>query len=296
MTANLTINRRQFMQIIGISLLGSLPHDWNLPIPAPLFGRALRAAAVLTQPDEKAVIVRWLWPDSVVAIQPWSQTWYRVPGGYVHSADFQPLTSPPQLTDQVHKPPFWGEVTLPAAAVRRWCAADAPLVTRIGHGGAARVVDYLPDTIGWYGITDSADQLLGWSPANAWQPARIAETPTTLTLHLDIQTQTLTVKSDDSSARIRISAHPLIPAGTYRIWRGAIGSQHQLTATDTLYHGVPWNFHFGENEGMYGAYWHNQFGQAASDSGVQMTPYAARWLYAKLGPASQLTVQPLMST
>lgn len=54
---------------------------------------------------------------------------------------------------QIEKPIFWAEVAGPVAAVRQWCAADAPFVTRIGHGGVAQIIDYLSDkTTSWYEI------------------------------------------------------------------------------------------------------------------------------------------------
>ena len=54
------------------------------------------------------------------------------------------------------------------AVVRAYCAADAPIVARIGHGGVLRVIDYLPpgqsDGIGWYGVADDeSSALLGWT-------------------------------------------------------------------------------------------------------------------------------------
>ncbi len=71
----------------------------------------------------------------------------------------------------------WIEVVAPVAAVRQWCAPDAPLVTRIGHGGIVRVIDRLPGDTLWYGIASETGDLLGWSQAAHWKPVIIAQSP-----------------------------------------------------------------------------------------------------------------------
>src|SRR5690554_8060943 len=77
--------------------------------------------------------------------------------------------APPQSIASSQSP-FWGEVIAPIAPIRQYCSADAPLVTRIGHGGVAQIVDYLPgEPHGWYGIGNQNGQVAGWTQAIYWQ-------------------------------------------------------------------------------------------------------------------------------
>ncbi len=168
-----TYSRRQFLKLSGIAVASSqinfLPtftQAQNL-VEESYRGRTLTALPVYNAPTAKETILTTLWPDRVVSITGVENNWYRIAEGYVARENVQPMT--PYLQQrpiQMPETSFWAEVVGAVAPVRQFCAADAPPVTRIGHGGVAQIVDYLAgEPYGWYGVSDISGSLIGWSQA-----------------------------------------------------------------------------------------------------------------------------------
>jgi hypothetical protein len=296
----LSLSRRHFLKLAGIALLAPTttqfaPLTGVLPTPKAaayefpaVMGRTLTAAPLYNVPN--GTIQRHLFPDTIISLMDSSGDWFHVAGGYVRRTDIQPMQPRhPELIDP--QPPFWAEVGASVAVVRQWCAANAPLVTRVGHGGVLYVVDVL-DVGGarWYALAhpNGALPLLGWSLAGAWDAVN-ANPPTILfdrpetSLILNRATRTLTAYEGDRPVlRIAVRVGEGVEAGQARL------SIQQMTwqpkTEQAVYYGASWISMFSTLT-FYGAYWHNHFGASTPTLptldrwSVEVPPAAARWLY-----------------
>ncbi len=280
------ISRRSFLKLVGVAAVG-LPFQSVLSkIPVdPIRGRALIATPVYTGPSPSLVPVSHLWPDSIVTISDVLDDWYQVEQGYVLRHSLQPMTLfEPQVPAQTPATPFWAEVAGPAVSVRQHCAADAPLVTRIGHGGVCQIVDLLPgEPNGWYRLADGDGQMIGWSQAVFW---RAVETEPmfvpNMIVRIDPQNCQLTITKNGEpvlSAPCAIG-ESLLPGHYYPARRRIGGVQTDVPAP---FHGVPWVTTFGDSSSIAGVYWHNRFGQLIDGPAVQVTPLLAQWIYSSVG-------------
>lgn len=289
------LSRREFLKSSGIAVLAGTVGRLSLMLPsAPqidaLYGRALSVLTVYDSPSPSAVVINRLFPDSVVPIIDTLSDWYQLANGYAKRSDIQPmmLTNHTVPTPQL---PFWAEVGGAVAIVRGWCAADAPLVARIGHGGVAQVVDMLPgEQHTWYALADE-DTFLGWSSASAWIPVEAAPFEMdSVQLHIDIATREIQfLENHQPVMRAPIMLGRGLAAGNYAVHRHKRSVKYSLDDASKGY-GVPWRIDFGEYS-LAGAYWHNDFGTDKILPGpdVQVAPAVARWLYERL-PENSLVV------
>jgi len=290
-------SRRQFLQLSGVTLLGISGLATGLPDLPLSQGRTLEALPVYRARHLRSPVVTQLWPDSIVAILGVSGAWYQVPDGYVPRSLVQPMMPFQPRTDEADPTiPFWAEVAGPVAPVRQWCAADAPFVTRIGHGGVARVIDSLPGEPGgprWYGIASHAGDLLGWTQAVHWRSVNIEPvTAPGQTLHIDTQTLTLTAFGDSQAVLCApVSIPGRIEAGTRVILERRMSHRPlYLPGEAQPFHGAPWNIQMSDNTELTGVYWHNRFGTIVAGPAIQTTPLLARWLYSWLGDDATIIV------
>lgn len=292
-----TISRRQFLQLTSIAIAGStvnrLPFFQPSALHSGFQGRALSAVPVYSAP-RTGMIVGTLWPDSIVPIMGIEQDWYRVPTGYVQREQMQPMKPYlPQQPIQLPNVPFWAEVSAPVAPVRQACAADSPLVTRIGHGGVARIVDFLPgEPNGWYGVGDENDGLIGWSQALYWQPVEsTAAEPGDHDLRIDGANQRVTAwENGDLILQVPFSAGQSLNPGSYSVTeQKPTSARLQIEGFGKALYGVPWVTRFGDHE-LTGVYWHNRFGKASPGPAIQVTPPLAEWLYGWLNERSQIRI------
>lgn len=294
-----TYSRRQFMKLSGIAIAASqinfLPDFKPAVIENGYQGRALAALPVYAAPHSSAAILTTLWPDSVITISAVEDDWYQVAQGYVQRESVQPMTPyRPQASVQIPNSPFWAEVSAPIAPIRQSCAADAALVTRIGHGGVAQIMDYLPgEPNGWYAAGDESGSLIGWSQAINWQPAdHIIKETGDNHLEIDVSRQHLTARENgdiilQAPCSIGRSIHP----GSYAVRdRNPAGKRLFIENIPNEIYGVPWNINFGDGHNLTGAYWHNRFGKGAAGPSIQVTPLLARWLYGWLNENSRIAV------
>lgn len=291
------LSRRQFLQFTGITLLGSaIPPLTPLATPTTeaTYGRTLTAAAVYAKPQPDAKVISQLWPDSIINLKAAYPGWYALESGFVPQKLLQPMQPyNPQPTPTQLAPPFWAEVAAPVAPLRGWCAAEAPTITRIGHGGVSQVIDILPDARragDWYGLANSDGKLLGWSQAIFWRPIQAIDAAR-LPLQLEINREqyTLNIKAAGKSileAPIAIGSD--LQAGDYILTKGTMGTvSNQAGIT---YHGVPWSFEFAGNS-LSGVYWHNDFGHSVPGPAIQVTPVLAQWLYQNLADETQMSIR-----
>jgi hypothetical protein len=294
-----TYSRRQFLKLTGIAVAGSqinfLPrfNQAQAVVEESYRGRALAAAPVYNAPSASGTILTMLWPDSIVSITGIENDWYRVTDGYVARESVQPMTpNLPQHHIQIPETAFWAEVIGAVAPVRQFCAADAPRVTRIGHGGVAQIVDYLPgEPNGWYGINDANGDLIGWSQAIYWQP--IDDTLVENGDHqveIDLEAQHLTARENgEVILQAPCSIGEWVKTGRYNIQdQKPSGQSLQVENMPNALHGVPWITTFGDGYSLTGAYWHNRFGRHTPGPSVQVTPLLAHWLYGWLNENSRI--------
>lgn len=295
------LSRRQFLQLTGITLLSSQLLDADHLLRAfaapeqPLWGRALSTLTVYQRPNEQSHIMTRLWADDLVSLRNAHGNWYRVETGYVRRSAVQPITDFYNAHNAPKNGVFWAQVTGSVAAVRRWCAADAPLVARIGHGGVARVIDSLTDQRGeagslvWYGIEGSDGSLLGWTQSPVWQAVAGGQTDSLVThLHINLREQQLTAFAGDNTLlSAPVSTGSSLTTGHYEI----VARQPAQHMPDQA--GIPWIIRTDSDLAIMGAYWHNQFGKPladAHDARVQVTPPLARWLYRHTAANAEIAV------
>ncbi len=297
-------SRRDFLKLFGIAVAGaSLPISLNLPSvnAAPMLqGRTFNAQPVFKTPYPDAPIINTLWPETIVPILDSNADWYRVPGGFVPRSALQPMH--PYQADAYHfteGQPFWAEVAGSVASVRTHCAADAPLVARVGHGGISKVVDALPgEPAGWYAVEDNHGTFLGWTQSNRWRSLSdelpVSDSKTVGDNYLlQVDTRSCKVTALDQGKIVLqsdCSIGQAMQPGDYQLRDQQIGGNVWTLGND-IYHGIPWQMVFGEHFTLAGIYWHNRFGSYVPGPSVQVSPLVARWLYGWLG--EQSTVQVL---
>lgn len=292
------LSRRSFLQLVGASLAASVLRP-NFPLMAAAQAevyqaRAFGALPIFASQNVNARPTAYLWPDSMTTILDYHDDWYQVPGGWVQRDGLQPML--PYDAGQyqfVNTAPFWAEVAAPVAPVRAFCAADAPLVTRIGHGGVSQVIDALPgEPNGWYGIADQQGNLLGWTQGVFWRPvkAEISKANDRL-LQVDRARGLMTAYEGAKSVlEFPFSAGRGLQAGDFITRHGAIGGVQWQDGKS--YEGAAWQTRFGNGQMIAGIYWHNRFGQAANGGpAIQITPLLARWLYGWLGDAAHVVIE-----
>lgn len=304
-------SRREFLQFSGIALLASrldlFDTAFAFPQEAAYQGRVLASSPVFATPAVTAPVVRTLWPDSITPLLETRDGWYHVPDGWVRHELLQPMTpyTPPEVVP-LPDVPYWAEVTAPVAPLRAWCAADAPLLGRIGHGGLALVIDALPADqpgMAWYGIADANGELLGWTPGVRWGlmkslPVGESLRPSSAManrenfIEIALSTYTLTAWEDNTAILAApVSLGTDIQPGSYAFQR----CQPAITWSDSIegqtWYGVPWAIDLGAAGLLTGAYWHNRFGAAAPGPALQVSPALARWLYHWLNDGGAIIIK-----
>jgi hypothetical protein len=276
------LSRRAFLKTLGIGLAASAA-PWGAlqaleaavaPLDAQaLLGRALEAAPVV---DGAGRAARTLFPDEIVPIAPAGDGWYAVKGGRVRRTSLQPISAEagwaafPTAGDVA-------QVSAPYALARGWCAADAPVQARIGWGGTALVADGLAlGDAQWLGLRfDEAGSVL-WSPADAWRKADMPDEGADGVLVIERRARTAALVTEGRALwRTPVVLPRAVPAGEYALR----GRSPVARASEP---GAPWELDYGAWR-IYGAYWHNRFGEAqgwAGTEAVEVSVLAARALYA----------------
>ncbi|MBZ0297894.1 MAG: L,D-transpeptidase [Anaerolineae bacterium] len=280
-------SRRQFLHAAGITLLGSTldPKSFfNRPssAEAPAYGRTLYPTTVYGAPAIGSPAVRQLWPESIHPIRSYNQGWYLLNSGYVPREAIQPMTLYP-VEAPVTDFPCWLEVASPVAVVRKWCAPDAPLVTRIGHGGVAQVVDVLEfDNQHWYAIQSTDHSLLGWTQTTHWQRALINQRYGGIVqVEVDQQKQRLQMYENGVQLLTApFSSGRELPQGIFAL-KGRIpaGIAYDVPSQPRALAGAPWQLQIADIGLLSGVYWHNAFGVPVPGPEIQTSTLVARWLY-----------------
>lgn len=302
----MSLTRRAFLQAIGLSLgvgLANTILDGISPetisrhscaadglIRSPI-GRVLRPVPVISNSDRRTIL-RTIWEDEIISIQTTSdRDWFTTVDGLIASEAVHPLNPEYQFPSRVNAvPPYPAEVCAGSAAIYAWCSASAPLMTRIGGGGAAWIVDQLKiNDIVWAAVASAPDgAIIGWSNARLWRPVscQSGEPMRVNRVVIDQSSRTLTVYCGrDIYLQTMTAQRSHLRPGLYEVNSSAICASEQYQIQSQPFASgliVPYPIDLGDGK-ITGAYWHNHFGQDACDripeGLVTLHPYAARLLH-----------------
>lgn len=290
----MSLSRREFLQAAGITAASASLFGFAMPgirpgttlaAPQIVQGRALQQTHIV---DRAGQVMRTLWADAVFPIREYDADWYATEGGLVTREQVQPIAPyPTEVTRLVRRVPADVEVTAPVAAVRGYAAADAPLVTRVGHGGVMQVADVLTNAGGtWYAVADADADPIGWTQAAHWRRLdtlhNAAGRRDTQAVTIDRTTNTLTATSGSAPVlQTAITAPASMAPGAYTLHPAACGGVCEVGTMQR--HGTPYHMVVRHANGgtipLHGAYWHNRFGHNGAGNAVELNVLAAKWLY-----------------
>lgn len=320
---NHPLSRRDFLKL-GLSSLGSLA----LKLPGEHFDLfqaedvarvCIDSISVYSKPSDKSRILYQRFRDDLVHIYydviseygpGYNPLWYRVWGGYVHSARLQrikPAINTPIL--YIDKP-LLAEVTVPYSQALRYTSYSGwqpvyRLYFKSNHWITG--VDEGPDGTPWYKLQDELLDIDYHAPATHLRVISLEELtpispeipPEVKHIEVSITKQTLTAYEGDkvvlntkissgvpSYERIPGLIPTATPLGTFHI-QSKMPSKHmgggELTAAIDYYvlPGVPWTSFFETKTGIafHGTYWHNNFGVPMSRGCINMRNEEAKWIF-----------------
>ncbi len=336
------LTRRDFLRLGGLALAGV----WVGPVfPRPderdsgeIARVTIQEIDLYAQPRDDSAIIGKRYRDQIVHIYeevispygpPWNPLWYRVWGGYLHSAYLQRVKirhNPP--LSQVSAAGQLAEVTVPYTLAYQYSAWEGwhlwdgtPLYYQTTHWITA--IEAGPDGDPWYQLTSEIDaNLKYYVPTSHLRPIpdeEIAplspEVPAEKKrIEVSIATQTLTayegeeivlstkISSGIPSARRSPDELPTAtPTGTFRIY-AKLPTKHMGSVTGNpdaerrggySLPGVPWTcfFAFPGGYAFHGTYWHNNFGIQMSHGCVNMRNEDAKWLFRWTTPVFKTPIE-----
>ncbi|MFN2214838.1 MAG: L,D-transpeptidase [Anaerolineales bacterium] len=320
------IQRREFLKLWGLSFALALPdslHAWLPPDEEiePLgMGRVTVGAIGLYQePDFASPRVKRLARDQLVDIiteidvpggYARNPRWYRLVGGYAHSAYIQRVDhahlNPPLTT--IPRKGCLGEITVPFTQALLKISSRWEPIYRLYYGAVFWITGFVegPDGETWYQLTDERLGIHYCIPTSHIHPIPRNEI-TPLSPHVPADQKHLLI----SIAEQRLYAYegteqvfqaPVstgipsrgpspngiptdTPQGNFNIARKT-PSRHMgdgnLTTDLEAYElpGVPWvSFFHSYGIGTHGTYWHENFGSWMSHGCVNMRNEDAKWVY-----------------
>ena len=325
-----TISRRDFLKLGGLAL-GSLA--FTRPFPREeeqghgMIARvAINQVDVRSAPNDEAPIVGNRFRDQLINIyasinpkdapQFYNTLWYRIWGGYVHSAHLQLVKI--YLNKPAREIPESGqlmETTVPFSTAYQYNAWDGWIPwrgSRLYYNTThwATGIDEGPDGKAWYQITSELSKMeIYFAPAEHFRlippeelsPISAAVPPEKKRIEVSIADQTLKAfEFDEEIFSTRISSGipgrnapgqlpTATPTGKFNIYSkmpnkhmGSITGNPDSDDGDSFsLPGVPWTCFFASPGGyaFHGTYWHNNFGLQMSHGCVNMRNDDAKWLF-----------------
>ncbi len=331
-----SINRREFIKLSGMGFASLAIEPLLRPLPpeehvAPLgIGRVtVSSIGVYKEPDLKSDKLNQRYQDELITldeklISPYGPAtnphWYRVVGGYSHSAYLQRVDNASLSTParRIRKNGQLGEISvpftqslLPSRSMEEW----EPLY-RLYYQSVHWVtgLDKGPDGEPWYRLSDELLHIDYHVPASHVLLIDDEElTPISedvpagqKSIQVRLSEQTLTAFEGE---KIVLHTHvstglpnlgPVIgiptdtPRGLFNI-DPKVPAKHmgngQMTAEIGAYElpGVPWTCFFEHMTGIafHGTYWHDNFGSRMSHGCVNMRVKDAKWLYRWSTPVAE---------
>ncbi len=321
------MSRREFLKLSGLgaaALIGDFPPGQYQDEPLRMGRVAYDSVSVFDAPKLNAATVGYRFRDDLMNIYQritpvegpaYNPLWYRVWGGYVHSAFVQEVQV--RFNDVEESLPPGGRLTeLSVPYSQPYDFSRAAGWTpheefRLYYGSTHWITDLVegPDGGPWYEITDElSDTFKYFVPAPHLRPFAPEElTPLEgageKRIEISLTYQTLTAyEGEQIVLRTQISSGVggPVPAGSLSadtpVGRFNVqaktpskhmgGSRLSDTLGDRALPGVPWTIFFAEGGyAIHGAYWHNNFGWPMSRGCVNMRNEEARWLFRWVTPA-----------
>ena len=325
------MDRRSFLKNIGLGLAAFSVTDPKLNASKRFnmvkLGRvASESLSVYKQPSEHSQILFQQYFNKLLNIYSqvvsedgpgYNPIWYRVWGGYVHSAFVQPVRN--QLNPVVKEFPSQGslmEVTVPFSESFLIKSGNVWKPSFILYYGSTHWVFGIvqgPDGQPYYKIHDALLTVSYYVPA---EHLRLVDDSELMPIHPNVAPQDKQVKISidfqtlyayENNIQIKefkvstglpnTSINPNViptdtPKGDHKI-QNKRPSVHMgdgtLRSHEEAYElpGVPWVSYFEPTTGVaiHGAYWHNNFGVTMSHGCVNMKPEDAKWVYRWSTPA-----------
>jgi hypothetical protein len=325
------ISRRDFLKL-GFLSLSSLAFS-RYQIPSSSRSQALGLVRVTTkqmkifnQPSYQSKLVGYRTRDQLLYIYDkiesvygpdFNPYWYRVEGGYAHTAYLQPVeTDLHPIQNNVPEEGRLFEVTIPLTQSMRYNKyTDWQPLYRLYYQSVHWVtgLEVGPNGKLWYKIKDDLLKIDYHVPAVHMRPISLEElTPISPDISPEAKSITVNIKEQSLKAyegdKIVLETNvstgiPGIgdpnglpshtPRGEFRI-QAKLPVRHmgngEMTSDIYAYElpGVPWVCFFTETGvAFHGTYWHDNYGNEMSHGCVNMRPEEAKWLYRWTTPISE---------
>lgn len=321
---NATLNRRDFLKLAAVSAagVGTAPFSGSrLQVASDQVVRvAVDSVSIYSEPNDESRIQYQHYRDDLVNYYyeetseygpTYNPRWYRVWGGYMHSAHLQRVsTILNPILDTVPETGILMEVTVPFTQVM-WLQGKKNweplyrLYYRSLHwvDGKAegpdgeiwyRIHDELLDNLRYYARAEHFRQV----PPQSFAPIDPDFPDAKKRIEVVLATQTLTAyRGDEIALQTKISSglpdynptpgqiSTATPPGDYHVY-SKMPSKHmgdgKLTSDLDAYElpGVPWSTFFAPNGvAFHGTYWHDNFGVPMSHGCINMTVEQANWIF-----------------
>lgn len=330
------LSRRSFLKLgfLGLANLAFNPYPEprnDQPYPPLTIGRvaADRIAAIYEEPREHSGVVRWTRQDELLNIYytltspdgpGYNPVWYRVWGGYLHSAYIQQVRY--EFNEPLKEISTHGqlaEVTVPYTPAYSYNRYDGwSLIYRLYYQTTHWItgIESGPDRKPWYQLTSEIDSHLKYFvPTEHLRPIPDQElTPISpdvpseeKRIEVSLRNQYLTAYEGNQPVfGVKISSGlggKVVPEGTktptgrFHITSKTpskhMGSIQASGAPDNyILPGVPWTMFFVYETGVafHGTFWHNNFGVPMSHGCINMRNEDAKWLFRWVTPSFNLPV------
>jgi hypothetical protein len=320
-----SLSRRAFLKLAGLSLAGLAFRPFQGSgddlDPNRLIRITAGTVSVYSRPDDKSKILYQRTRDELVNVYDevmsefgpgYNPLWYRVWGGYIHSAYTQPVKI--RLNSVISNPDSKGvlaEVSVPLtqALLPRQNRAWEP-VYRLYYDSTHWITGVLegPDGSPWYKLKDELLEIEYAVPAEHMrviQPDELTPLsqdvpPEKKRIEVSLARQEVTAYEDDKVVLHTKIASGLpdkrkpepgliltqTPVGEYRV-QSKMPSKHmgdgRVTSDIYAYElpGVPWTSFFVPETGVafHGTYWHTNYGITMSHGCINMKPEEAKWIF-----------------
>lgn len=329
-----SFSRRDFLKLSGISSAGlaferlrGLWQPSSLPSEAIFLVRvAAKEINVFKEPDYESEVLGSYWRDELVYVyekisSPYgplrNPRWYKVDGGYVHTAYLQPVDT--MLNEVSYHIPETGqlaEVTVPMTlSFQKDKYVGWKPLYRLYYQSIhwVREIGYGPNGQAWYGIKDDLLPIVYFVPAHHLRLVQPSEL-TPISTHIPPEQKTILVNRTrqtvtafergveifhtDVSTGIPYDnpgikgPSTITPLGKFNVnIKMPVRHMGNGNITPDIFEyelpGVPWvSFFFKTGVAFHGCYWHDNYGSEMSHGCVNMKPEEAKWLYRWVTPES----------
>lgn len=287
---------------------------------------AIKQISLYSLPRDDARIIKQHFRDEVLNIYEeltpptgpaWNPLWYRVWGGYVHSANIQKVALHHNPLMDIRPEGQVAEITVPYSQSFRFIRGQGwtrlyRLYYQTNHWITG--VDEGPDGQPWYQLTDELGNTKFYVPAHHVrlipdeELAPISPDVPNKRIEVNIAQQTLTAYEGDTQVfytkvSTGVTRHvpqgelpTETPTGSFHI-NSKMASKHmgEGRLTDNLEDyelvGVPWTAFFdARGYAIHGTYWHNNFGVTMSRGCVNLPNEPAKWLFRWMTPVNPPTM------